>query len=294
MDTIIVGFGKLGKALALELLKKNKLYAIVSRHLLQTEEAKQFTQNKVRIVQKISELGKLSSTVFICTFDEQIPEIVNDIAKSFQNELKGKVIIHCSGIHSHKILDELKNFGAYTASAHPLQTFYYYYSDIFHNIYWIVQSENFEQVEKVLKVIGGNPIRVDFDERQRAIYHASAVVSSNFLNSLLLFARKLISQIPLEPKVLIPLVEQTIKNNLTNFSEINSFPLTGPLVRKDFATLRKHIDSLNLTPNLQQIYLEFLEITIILCKELGIFTDDDIHTLEHNLNLQNSKKTKFS
>lgn len=291
MDTIIVGFGKLGKALAFELLKKNRLYAIVSQHLLLTEEADQFTQNKVRIVKKISELEKLTGSVFICSNDEQISKIVKEIAINFRNELVRKIIIHCSGIHSHKILDELKEFGAYTASAHPLQTFYYYHSEIFQNIYWIVQSENFEQIEKVLKEIGGNPILVDFDERQRAIYHTSAVVSSNFLNSLLLFARKLITQIPLESKVLIPLIEQTLKNNLTNFTEINSFPLTGPIVRKDFATIRKHIDSLSLTPNLQQIYLEYLKITLLLCKELGILTDEEIHTIEHNLNLQNLKKT---
>jgi len=283
MDVTIIGYGKLGRALALENLKINNLYAIVSQHLCGTTEAEIFHKENVVVVQNLEDLPCLSSVAFICTADREITTVAKKLEKRFGKELKDKIIVHCSGAYSDTILSNLKQLGSYTASAHPLQTFYIYHPDIFRNLYWIVQSENFERIANVLTEIGGIPIRVEFDDKQRAIYHASAVACSNYLNTLLLFAKKLISHIPLEPKFFIPLFQQTLDNNFAHFSEIDFFPLTGPLVRKDLPTIEEHLKSLYSTPELQQVYLDLAKITLLLCKDLGIFTEEELNNLKHRL-----------
>jgi predicted short-subunit dehydrogenase-like oxidoreductase (DUF2520 family) len=283
MDITIIGYGKLGRALALENLKQGNLYAIVSQHLGNTTDGETFRKENVLVVQNLEDLPGVSDVIFICAADRDIPKVAQNLAQRFGKALESKVIIHCSGSYSDKILEDLKRAGSFVASAHPLQTFYFYRPDIFQNIFWIVQTESFEKIEGVLRKIGGTPIQVEFDDRQRAIYHASAVVSSNYLNTLILFAKKLIAQIPFDPKVFIPLIQQTLENNFVHFSEPNFLPLTGPLVRKDLATIEEHLKSLDSKPELQQIYLEFAKITLLLCREIEILTENEFKEIVEKL-----------
>lgn len=254
MKATVIGFGKLGKSLALKLEEKRKLYVIVSKHYKNLSENQKFPNKNIKVLETINELKELSDVVFITTTDNEIPLVSNEIARIFGNRTKGKAIIHCSGIYSDSILSELEEYGAITASAHPLQTFYEFSPNIFDEIFWIVQTKHFAKIQEIVESVGGTAIQVDFEDRTRSIYHASAVVASNFLNLLLLFAKKLISQTNLPPKILVPLVKQTIENNLKHFDDVDFTPLTGPIIRGDFQTIEKHLNALEQHKEMQEIY----------------------------------------
>jgi predicted short-subunit dehydrogenase-like oxidoreductase (DUF2520 family) len=256
MEATIVGFGKLGKALSTRLFEVGKLKAIVSNHYRKEDESLNIFSRNVTITTSIKELPKLSEITFITTSDSKIDDVVKEICSEFGSSVKGKFFVHCSGIHSDDILSPLEELGGNTASAHPLQTFYNYSPGIFNNIFWIVQSKHFDKIKEVLKSIGGRAIQVYFSDEIRSVYHSSAVVASNFLNALLLFAKKLIAQTNLSPKFLIPLVEQTIKNNIENFDDPDFTPLTGPIIRSDFSTLEKHLNALGSIPEFREIYAQ--------------------------------------
>lgn len=254
MKVTVIGFGKLGKALAMKLGEKGSLFAVVSKHYKNLPKEKGILDGKVPILSSINELDEVSDVVFITTSDNKIDQIAEEIHSHFGNKVEGKIFIHCSGIYSDKILTNLEQSGGITASAHPLQTFYEYIPNIFDNIYWIVQSKYFPIIKDIVEAVGGTAIEVHFDEQTRAIYHASAVVASNYLNSLLLLAKKLITLSHLEPSVLIPLIFRTLQNNLTKFNEPEFTPQTGPIVRGDFETIVRHIESLQQHKELKEVY----------------------------------------
>lgn len=254
MECTIVGYGKLGRALSLELLSKGRLKQIVSSHLASTAEANFFQSNSVEIVPDVNDLKNPTYVTFLTVKDTNLSNIAEKLMSKFNRKLSGCIVLHCSGIYSDEILENLTKLGAKTASAHPLQTFYEFTPEVFKDIYWIVQSKYFDDIKPILELIGGKAIQVEYDENTRSIYHASAVVASNFLNLLLLFAKKLLSRTNLVPSVLIPLIKQTIVNNENNFDHTEFTPLTGPIIRSDILTIKKHFASMAHLPDYLEIY----------------------------------------
>jgi predicted short-subunit dehydrogenase-like oxidoreductase (DUF2520 family) len=86
---------------------------------------------------------------------------------------------------------------------------------------------------------------VELSEGQWAAYHAAAVLASNALLGLLETGRGILKDAGISPeqagKMLIPLVEGTLKN-----AQEFDLPmaLTGPVVRGDVGTIKRHLDVL--------------------------------------------------
>ncbi|MCX7880055.1 MAG: DUF2520 domain-containing protein [Ignavibacteria bacterium] len=286
----VIGFGKLGKALSYRLLSLNRLSQIVSRHIFNTADIENF-KGKVQIEKNLDEIKELSNSIFICKADTEIEKISKELETLFPNELKGKIIVHCSGIYSDDILSNLKSQGAYTASAHPLQTFYNYHPAIFESIFWVVQSNFFNIVRPILEEIGGKAIQVEFNQNERNCYHASAVVSSNYLNSLLYIAKEMISKTGLAPAILLPLIQQTLQNNFKLCDDTSHFPISGPIPRKDFATIEKHLSALEEQAELKEIYSYFLLITAKVAKQRNLLNQEEFEQF-YNIFKQHTN-TKF-
>ncbi len=90
------------------------------------------------------------------------------------------------------------------------------------------------------------------DER-RAIYHAGAAMASNFLVTLYQSASRLIQHAGAPPEALVPLMRRTIDNH---------FELTGPIARRDWATVDAHLAAIRrLEPDLEDLYHALAEAT---------------------------------
>lgn len=276
MEYTVIGYGKLGKALSFKLLEMGCLKQIVSTHLHETEDAEFFANNNIGIIQKVDRLNNLTDIVLIAVADSDINKVALELEKKFSNALRNVIVIHCSGIFSDEILSNLLPYGAITASSHPLQTFYNYHSNIFKGIFWVVQSKHFDKIQPILEEIGGKAIAVDFSEEERNLYHTAAVVASNYLNSVVYIAKNIIAKSGLNPDTLLPLIQQTIANNITNISDKNFFPITGPIARKDFATLAKHLDALDTYPEMKELYILLSVATAKICSTINVLTGKDL------------------
>lgn len=279
MEYTVIGYGKLGKALSFKLLEIAHLKQIVSTHLYKTEDAEFFANNNVEIIQRADDLSNLADIVFITVADSDIKKVSLELEKKFFNALQNKIVIHCSGIFSDEILSNLLRYGAITASAHPLQTFYNYHPNIFKDIFWVVQSQYFNKIQPILERIGGKPIAVNFSEEERNLYHTSAVVASNYLNSVIFTAKNIIAKSGLNPGILLPLIQQTIANNIPGISDKNSFPITGPIARKDFTTLVKHLDALQVYPEMKELYTLLSVATAKICSITNILKNKDLNEI---------------
>jgi predicted short-subunit dehydrogenase-like oxidoreductase (DUF2520 family) len=93
----------------------------------------------------------------------------------------------------------------------------------------------------------------DLADDARALYHAGAVVASNFLVTLHRAAARLVADAGAPPEGLLPLMRRTIEND---------FELTGPIARGDRATVERHLAAIReREPQLEPLYAELAEAT---------------------------------
>ncbi|MGQ9819766.1 MAG: DUF2520 domain-containing protein [Candidatus Kapaibacteriales bacterium] len=279
----IVGYGKLGKALSKILLKKNLLHSIISKHLGSTQEVKIFKRENVNIFEDFREEVFESDVFMISTKEEDIKSIVDKIITNFSDKVKAKIFIHHAGIYGKEILSDLQHAGAHTSSAHPLQTFYFFKEGLFDDIYWIVDGDEKTLIAEVISEIGGKIIFWDGDQQKRGLYHSSAVISSNVIGSILFFVKHILNEIDLQPNIFIPLIRQTIENYFLGEDE-SSFPLTGPIARKNFDVVEQHFQAFKSNFYKLGIYYEMVDLLIKISHYFSIIDEGEKEKFLQHIN----------
>ncbi len=260
-----IGAGKVGTAFGMY-LKQNGLtvYGYYSRTFESALMAAEFTGTKAE--KELKDIVVNADILFITTNDNEISRVCERLVnENLINE--EKIIVHMSGAASSKILSRVKEKGCYIYSLHPLQAF----ADVNKAVNELKSTifslegdeEKIDVIENILKTIGNTYFKITSD--QKAIYHATACVVSNYLVTLIDYGLSLFQSIGIEKasgyKALYPLIEGTIKNIYELGTEK---ALTGPIARGDTATIHKHMEALKRSSS------DFLE----LYKILGIETID--------------------
>ncbi len=169
--------------------------------------------------------------LFIATKDKEIKEV----AEKLMN-LKFKVFAHFSGALSSEILPEDKE----RASFHPLQAFSEANPVLWKGI--TVVCEGTDGALKVLKTLSHN-LGLKFkviNSEVKVVYHAAAVILSNFIYAPILSAESLFKSAGLGKEDFAPLLMSSVEN----YIKYGKGGLTGPIPRKDFQTLEMHIKAL--------------------------------------------------
>ncbi len=251
----IIGTGALGSTLARALVSQD---VILKSLFNRTESKVQDLANELAISthgifpKSISELGSLT---FLTVPDRAINEVAQKLSK-LKGDLENFTFVHCSGNESAELLQPLKLQGATIASFHPLQTFTHYSGiNDFKGIYFSLQGDGevFPQLRLVAEKFGARTLEVT--KEQKSHLHTAAVFTSNYLTTLLDTSVKVGTGSGLsEEKVknaLLPLVETTLKNTSEqSFADA----LSGPIKRGDIRTVEKHLELLDETPELKEVY----------------------------------------
>ena len=96
----------------------------------------------------------------------------------------------------------------------------------------------------------------ELNDAERALYHAGAVVASNFLVTLHRAATDLVEAAGAPPEALVPLMRRVIDNQ---------FELTGPIERGDWETVEAHLATIReRRPQLEPLYRALAEATAAL------------------------------
>jgi predicted short-subunit dehydrogenase-like oxidoreductase (DUF2520 family) len=96
----------------------------------------------------------------------------------------------------------------------------------------------------------------ELDDADRALYHAGAVVASNFLVTLHRAAADLVEAAGAPPEALVPLMRRVIDNR---------FELTGPIERGDWETVDAHLAAIReRRPQLEHLYRALADATAAL------------------------------
>lgn len=161
---------------------------------------------------------------------------------------------HTSGATTLDALRAPRGAGAEVFSLHPLQTIPDDRSDLADAPAAIAGSsrEALALARELAVRLGMRPFEIS--ERNRAAYHAAAVMASNLLVALEESAVRLLERAGADAgarELLTPLVLRTA----ANWAERGPEALTGPVARGDLATVERHLEALRtVAPELVPVY----------------------------------------
>jgi predicted short-subunit dehydrogenase-like oxidoreductase (DUF2520 family) len=181
----------------------------------------------------------------LCVPDSAIQEVAPSV-------LPGAWLAHVSGATPLSALDPHER----RFSLHPLQTFTRARgAEQLDGAWAAVTAETDEALElasELARLLGLEPF--ELEDADRPLYHAGAVVASNYLVALHEAAAGLIAAAGAPPEALEPLMRRTIENG---------FELTGPIERGDWETVEAHREAIRRArPDLEQLYDVLAEATV--------------------------------
>lgn len=283
MTVGIIGYGKLGSALALVLAERGELVWVLRR------DKKLLPANLSEKINFIYSFSDVLPDIFILVVpDGAISDVAFVLSQKFGNLLSGKFIIHCSGSLGKNILDTCKQLGAHTLALHPYQTFGVPAKENFVGIAWGIEADDEDKyfVQEFVQTLGGIPVFLTSEIlSKRSLYHASASIASNVLTAVAAVAEEFVRVSGIEPNIFLPaIMRTTLENSLTAISHGNSPPLTGPIARGDVQTIALHLEALKNLPDLLAMYVPFAKVTADIAAHRGIISPDKYREILSLLN----------
>jgi len=116
----------------------------------------------------------------------------------------------------------------------------------------------------------------------KTLYHASAVVASNYLVTLLDLAIRLIEESGINRQDAFNLLKPLIEGTLSNIGKVGiQKALTGPIARGDIKTVEKHIEEIGFKrPELLSLYKMLAFYTIDIAEARGSISKSSIQALK--------------
>jgi predicted short-subunit dehydrogenase-like oxidoreductase (DUF2520 family) len=221
--------------------------------------------------------ARTADILLITTPDGVIAETCREIAKN-GGIRKDSVVLHCSGMLPSTILAAVADGGAKIGSMHPLQSFAarQYTDNPFAGIMMAIEGDAaaIEAARMMAEDLGATPFVIHTDGK--TLYHASAVLASNYLATLMAVAVKLMaaSGAPEEDafQILKPLVMGTL-GNIETLGAADA--LTGPIARGDVDTVAAHLTAIgNLSADMLKFYKQLGRATVPLARSKGTLSEE--------------------
>jgi predicted short-subunit dehydrogenase-like oxidoreductase (DUF2520 family) len=252
----IIGCGRLGKTLAY-LWRTNhvvRVQGVMNRSVSSGQAAIDFIGAGTACAP-----GELLPADFtmITTGDSAIEDCASQLAGC--GILRpGDIVFHCSGALGSDILTVVQACGALVASVHPIKSFAEPASAAasFGGTFCGIEGDPAATVRltPLFESIGGMPLPLRSDTKP--LYHAGMAISANFLVTLLQWGLDTLEQAGLPPAAGIKMLEPMVRNTVDNIFALGpAKALTGPIARRDEATVSRHIEALRAWhPELAKLY----------------------------------------
>ena len=240
----IIGPGRAGVGLALALARAGYLVRLYGRRKRAIPDPLELTVGAADAAPPPAWLAQ-AGVVILAVRDDAIRPLAQTLARG--GVRPEHVVLHLSGAQGQDALAPLVPSRAALGSLHPLQTI----SDPeraperLKGAWAAVEGmpRALDAAERIARALGMRPFRLT--GKAKAIYHAGAVFASNYFVVVEAVAQRLLRHAGLSDaeawQALRPLVEGTLENLL---HQQPTDALTGPVVRGDDATIRRHLESL--------------------------------------------------
>ncbi len=199
-------------------------------------------------VDVVSEITDSADLYFIAVADQAIQQIVDTLPKP----VKG-IVVHCSGAADINILAHFPLYGV----VYPAQSLRKDISTSLKNIPFGIEGANTEISDRLLELMRHISAKSFLcDSEQRLALHIAAVFVNNFSNVLFQTAYNIMQEQNLSFDLLKPIILETAQNVQKH---IPKDVQTGPAMRGDTETIKKHLQFLMKNPYWLKIYQQLTE-----------------------------------
>ncbi len=254
MKVVIIGSGNVATVLGRKIKEAgHEILEIVGRNEESVSTlALELNADKIY---KLNIISSLADIYLIAVSDKAIVEIADEL------RVDDKLVVHTA---ASRPIDILENCSTNYGVIYPLQTIN---KDVnnYPDIPFLVNGVDTATIDTLTDFcsqLSGN-VRVASDD-ERLKLHLGAVFLNNFTNHLFALTQHYFKSNHLDFDLLRPLVEKTLENVK---SEDAAKVQTGPAIRNDFETMKKHRHLLEEYPLMQKLYEEISNSIIELHKK---------------------------
>ena len=191
--------------------------------------------------------------VWLCVSDSAIAGCAAEL--SAVGEWEGKVVLHSSGALTSDELDPLRHRGACVASLHPMMSFVRRGRPALAGVSFAFEGDHeaSQPARQIVRDLGGE--HLELAKAAKPLYHALGAFGSPLLIMNLALAERVAQAagIPARraSRILEPMVRRTLDNY---FARGAAAAFSGPLVRGDVNTVRRHLEQLGQIPGAREVY----------------------------------------
>jgi predicted short-subunit dehydrogenase-like oxidoreductase (DUF2520 family) len=257
----IIGSGNLGSALARSLQRAGYTVDFILAHsrAASLPRARKLAREVGARAVVSPPQGLRAEIVWFTVPDAEIGNAAQAFANAVESKpqaWKGKIALHSSGALSSDELAVLRRRGAVVASAHPLMTFVRGSRPSFAGVPFALEGDRtaLRAARRIVRDLGGlaYPIR----KQDKAAYHAWGTFVSPLFTVLLATSERVATLAGVKKdearRRMIPILLQTLANYAT-LGAPGAF--SGPIVRGDVATVKKHLRVLRKIPAARNAYV---------------------------------------
>ncbi|MGA9979949.1 MAG: Rossmann-like and DUF2520 domain-containing protein [Candidatus Sulfotelmatobacter sp.] len=283
----IVGAGNLGSALALSLHRARYVIdqVVFRDSRASRRKAERLAKRVGARAVTIAEMQIEADVVWFCVPDDAIAGAARALAQ--KADWNGRVALHSSGALSSNELSPLRRGGAHVASVHPMMTFvagsfqtgpaqsssqgsssqrsssHPGWQPSLAGVPFAIEGDAaaVRASRAIVSRLGGKayPIR----QKDKVAYHAWGTFASPLLTALLATTEHVAAAAGVSRREakrrMLPILQQTLANYAA-FDAAGSF--SGPIVRGDVETIRRHLRALRKLPEAGEVYAELAKAAV--------------------------------
>ncbi|WP_219501395.1 Rossmann-like and DUF2520 domain-containing protein [Nonomuraea ceibae] len=273
----VLGSGKVGSALGAALAQAG--HRIVAASGV-SDASRRWAADRLGVEPvRPEEVVEAAELILLTVPDDALPDLVSGLAATGAG-LQGKLLVHTSGAYGLSVLRPAAEVGALPFALHPVMTFTGRDDDLNRITgcsFGVTAPEPLRPIAEALVIeMGGEPVWIA--DADRALYHAALASAANHMVTLIAESSDLLGRIGVEHpgRMLGPLLGAALDNVL----RLGIGGLTGPVVRGDAGTVRKHVDALILAaPEAADAYVALARLTADRALAAGLLKPEEAERL---------------
>ncbi|HTZ97211.1 MAG TPA: DUF2520 domain-containing protein [Terriglobales bacterium] len=258
----IVGAGRLGSALVPALMSAGyRIAEIISRRQGGSRRKALALAQKARArISSLRDARLDADLIWFCVPDREIARVAKALAEKAGRK---KLAFHSSGALTSDELEGLRKRGAAVASVHPLMTFVTGSESALSGVPFALEGDAaaVRIARRIVRDLRAIPYTIR--KTDKAAYHAWGAFTSPLIVALLASAEQVAGAAGVgvvnARQRMLPIVRQTVEN----YARLGpAGASSGPWVRGDIETVRKHLKVLKKIPEARSVYLALGQATL--------------------------------
>lgn len=200
-----------------------------------------------------------ANTVVVAVRDEQIDDVLDDLIgeRGRGRVASGSVVVHTSGGAEPELVPHLAQVGLSGGTFHPLVPFANpdRAPELLKRAWIGIDGD--DQARATSRRLAGHlgARTLDIPAGSKAVYHAAAVMSSNFPVVLAAVATQMLAGLGIPERSAQQAVHSLMEGAVSNIADTSAEEaLTGPVMRGETDTITRHLEAIRGDPEARAVY----------------------------------------